>query len=142
MVAILAIAVATTLVLGGTDVTVVAVLREADQVSWTGVVLALWGVYSLIGGFVYGSLSRVPSPVVLLGLLALGTLLVALAGAAVVPARGGAGPGGGTVRTNPRGGGRRGLPPGTTVGPRRSDGVCTARPSRSGWPWARPWRVG
>ncbi|MDG4820651.1 MFS transporter [Asanoa sp. WMMD1127] len=81
MIAILAIAVATTLVLGGTDVTVVAVLREADQVSWTGLVLALWGVYSLIGGFVYGSLSRVPSPVVLLGVLALGTVLVALAGA-------------------------------------------------------------
>jgi MFS family permease len=59
MVAILAIAVATTLVLGGTDVTVVAVLREAGQVSWTGLVLALWGVYSLIGGFVYGSLRLV-----------------------------------------------------------------------------------
>ncbi|MEV4535806.1 MFS transporter [Asanoa sp. NPDC049518] len=80
MVSILAIAAATTLILGGTDVTVVAVLREADQVSWTGVVLALWGVYSLIGGFVYGSLSRVPSLVVLLGVLALGTALVALAG--------------------------------------------------------------
>ncbi|GIF66240.1 MFS transporter [Asanoa ishikariensis] len=81
MVAILAIAAATTLMLGGTDVTVVAVLREADQISWTGLVLALWGVYSLIGGFIYGSLSRVPSLVVLLGVLALGTALVALAGA-------------------------------------------------------------
>ncbi|GIF45567.1 putative MFS family arabinose efflux permease [Asanoa ferruginea] len=80
MVAILAIAVATTLVLGGTDVTVVAVLREAGQVSWTGLVLALWGVYSLIGGFVYGSLRRVPSPLMLLAVLAFGTLLVALAG--------------------------------------------------------------
>ncbi|MEV0713882.1 MFS transporter [Asanoa sp. NPDC050611] len=81
MVAILAIAVATTLVLGGTDVTVVAVLREAGQVGWTGLVLALWGVYSLIGGFIYGSLSRVPSPLVLLSVLAFGTVLVALAGA-------------------------------------------------------------
>ncbi|GAA1893086.1 MFS transporter [Asanoa iriomotensis] len=81
MLAILAIAAATTLVLGGTDVTVVAVLRESDQVGWTGLVLALWGVYSLIGGFVYGSLSRVPSPLVLLAVLALGTVLVALAGA-------------------------------------------------------------
>jgi predicted MFS family arabinose efflux permease len=80
MVAILAIAVATTLVLGGTDVTVVAVLREAGQVSWTGLVLALWGAYSLIGGFVYGSLRRVPSPLVLLATLAFGTLLVAVAG--------------------------------------------------------------
>ncbi|SNS96480.1 Predicted arabinose efflux permease, MFS family [Asanoa hainanensis] len=80
MIAILAIAAATTLMLGGTDVTVVAVLREADQISWTGVVLALWGVYSLIGGFVYGSLSRAPSLVVLLGALGLGTALVALAG--------------------------------------------------------------
>ncbi|GIF73228.1 MFS transporter [Asanoa siamensis] len=80
MVAILAIAVATTMVLGGTDVTVVAVLREADQIGWTGLVLTLWGVFSLVGGFVYGSLSRVPSPLVLLTVLALGTVLVAVAG--------------------------------------------------------------
>jgi len=80
MLAILAIAVATTLVLGGTDVAVVAVLRESGQVGWTGLVLALWGAYSLAGGFVYGSLRRAPSPLVLLAVLAAGTVPVGLAG--------------------------------------------------------------
>ena len=53
---------ASTLVIAGTDVAVVAVLRDAGQVDWTGVVLALWASYSLVGGFTYGALSRpVPS---------------------------------------------------------------------------------
>ena len=37
-------------------------LRDAGQVHWTGVVLALWASCSLVGGFIYGALSRpVPS---------------------------------------------------------------------------------
>jgi predicted MFS family arabinose efflux permease len=80
MVAILAIAMATTLLLGGTDVAVVALLRAAGQVEWTGLVLALWGVYSLVGGFVYGAVRRAPPPLVLLAVLASGTVLVSLAG--------------------------------------------------------------
>jgi predicted MFS family arabinose efflux permease len=80
MVGILAISVATTLVLGGTDVAVVAVLREAGQVQFTGLVLAAWGVYSLAGGFAYGAVRRAPPPVVLLLVLGLFTIPVGFAG--------------------------------------------------------------
>ena len=77
---VLAVSSATTLVLGGTDVAVVAVLRDADQVEWTGAVLAMWGGYSLVGGFAYGMVSRPFSPLVLVGLLGLCTIPVGLGG--------------------------------------------------------------
>jgi predicted MFS family arabinose efflux permease len=73
LVAVLAAAAATTCVLAGTDVAVVAVLREAGRVEWTGLALAVWGAYSMAGGFVYGALPRGPSLVVLLGLLSVFT---------------------------------------------------------------------
>ncbi|ROT31726.1 MFS transporter [Micromonospora sp. HM5-17] len=77
---LLAITAATTLVLGGTDVAVVAVLRAADQVAWTGLVVALWGAYSLLGGFAYGAVRRPPPPVLLVLLLGLCTIPVGLGG--------------------------------------------------------------
>ncbi|HET6215193.1 MAG TPA: MFS transporter [Micromonosporaceae bacterium] len=72
--------VASTLILGGADVSVVAVLREAGQLGFTSVVLPLWGAYSMAGGFVYGTLRRSPRPLVLVGLLGLATIPVGLAG--------------------------------------------------------------
>ncbi|MET8232620.1 MFS transporter [Micromonospora sp. NPDC005298] len=63
-----------TLVIAGTDVTVVAVLRDAGQVDWSGVVLALWASYSLVGGFTYGALSRPVSSVGLAVVLGLVTI--------------------------------------------------------------------
>ncbi|MEV4754630.1 MFS transporter [Micromonospora sp. NPDC049559] len=80
LVGILAIGSASTLVLGGTDVSVVAVLREAGEVDWTGAVMAMWAVYSLVGGFAYGAVARPPSVRWLLTLLSLGTMLVGLGG--------------------------------------------------------------
>jgi MFS family permease len=80
LVGVLAGGTAATLVLGGTDVAVVAVLREVDQVGWTGVVLALWGAYSLAGGFAYGAASRPVSPLLLVALLSLCTIPVGLGG--------------------------------------------------------------
>jgi predicted MFS family arabinose efflux permease len=77
---VLAIGAATTLVLGGTDVAVVAVLRDAGQVGWTGAVLAMWGAYSLVGGFAYGAAARPPSPLRLVTLLSLFTIPVGLGG--------------------------------------------------------------
>jgi|HigsolmetaAR206D_1030411.scaffolds.fasta_scaffold01380_3 MFS family permease len=77
---LLAVTAASTLVLGGSDVAVVAVLREADQVAWTGLVLALWGAYSLVGGFAYGAVRRPPAPVLLVLLLGLCTVPVGLGG--------------------------------------------------------------
>lgn len=78
--AVLLAAVACTFVLAGTDVGVVAVLREAGQVEWTGLVFALWSVYSIGGGFVYGALPHSPHPLVITGLLGLATIPIGLAG--------------------------------------------------------------
>lgn len=80
MVAMLAVSVATTVVLVGSDISIVAVLRESGQVGWTGAVLALWGGYSLTGGFGYGVAPRALPPYVLLALLGLATIPVGLAG--------------------------------------------------------------
>lgn len=75
---VLATCVATTLVLTGTDVGVVAALRDMGHQSWVGWELAVWGAGSAIGGLVYGALRRPPSLPVLLGLLSVMTLPPAL----------------------------------------------------------------
>jgi MFS family permease len=80
LVAVLAVSLAATLVLSGTDVAVIAVLRSAGELSWTGVVLALWAVYSLIGGFAYGTVRRGLPPVLLLAPMAVLTIPVGLGG--------------------------------------------------------------
>jgi len=69
-----------TVVLAGTDVSVVATLRQAGELSWTGVVIASWCAWSLIGGFVHGSLRRALPALVLSELLCLLTIPVGLAG--------------------------------------------------------------
>ncbi len=77
--AVLLMSAAAVLVLGATDVSIVAALREMDHQSWIGWELAVWGLGSAVGGLTYGALHRtVPVPV-LLGLLAAATLPVALA---------------------------------------------------------------
>lgn len=80
LIAVLAISSAATLVLSGTDVAVVAVLQESGEVRWTGAVLALWAVYSLLGGFAYGMVRRGLPPLLLLAPMALLTIPVGLAG--------------------------------------------------------------
>ncbi|PKW28291.1 MFS transporter [Phycicoccus duodecadis] len=51
-----------TLVLAGSDLGFVAMMRAFDAVPELGLVLAVWGLGSLIGGLVYGALSReIPS---------------------------------------------------------------------------------
>jgi MFS family permease len=68
-----------TLVLGATDVVVVAVLKHAGELSWASLVLPVWGAYSILGGLVYGGLRRVPGPISLILLLGLCTVPLALA---------------------------------------------------------------
>ncbi|SDP07838.1 Predicted arabinose efflux permease, MFS family [Pedococcus dokdonensis] len=72
-------AAATTLVLGGTDIAIVAALRDFDAQSSIGWVLAVWGFGSLLGGLVYGGMKRSVSAFWLLGGLALVTVPMALA---------------------------------------------------------------
>ena len=67
------------LVLAGSEVAVVAQLRHLGHLSFTGAVFVIWGVTSIVGGFVYGALHReIPPAVVLLGLAVL-TLPIGLA---------------------------------------------------------------
>src|SRR5919202_1881829 len=77
--AVLAASAAATLVLSGTDVGVVAVLRSHDAVTFTGVVFAAWSLGSMTGAAVYGALRRPISPLILLGGLAVLTIPVGLA---------------------------------------------------------------
>lgn len=76
--------IATTIVLTGTDVGVVAALRDFHRPESIGWVLALWGLGSLVGGLVYGAWHRSYSVFWLLGGLAVTTAPVAFAGS--VPA--------------------------------------------------------
>jgi MFS family permease len=77
--AILAVAAGATVVLAGTDVAVVALLREHDAVRLTGLVFAGWGIGSMAGGLIYGGLRREVSPFGMLFALALLTVPVGLA---------------------------------------------------------------
>src|SRR4051812_33418007 len=77
--AVLAMAAASTLVLTGTDIGIVAALRHMGHQTWIGWVLGVWGLGSAVGGFVYGALHRTIPVAVLLGLLAGTTLPVAFA---------------------------------------------------------------
>jgi MFS family permease len=77
--AVLGASAAATLVLSGTDVGVVAVLRAHDAVTFTGVVFAAWSVGSILGAVVYGALRRPVSPLLLLGGLAVLTIPIGLA---------------------------------------------------------------
>ena len=69
-----------TVVLAGTDVSIVATLRRAGELSWSGLVIAAWCVWSLLGGFVHGSLTRSLPALALMELLCLLTIPVGLAG--------------------------------------------------------------
>jgi MFS family permease len=74
------------LVLAGSEVAVVAQLRHLGHLPFTGVVFVVWGVTSMVGGFVYGALHReISPPVVLLGLSLL-TLPIGLANGPVTVA--------------------------------------------------------
>lgn len=68
-----------TFVLSGTDLGIVARMRELGSPTSIGIVLGLWGLGSLLGALVYGGLSRSISTFWLLGGLALVTLPMGLA---------------------------------------------------------------
>lgn len=72
---VLGVAGAATIVLGGTEVSIVATLRAHQQTGWAGLVIIAWCLASLVGGFIHGAM---PKP---LGMLT----LVALLGALTVP---------------------------------------------------------
>jgi MFS family permease len=69
-----------TVVLVGTDVSIVATLRHAGELGWSGLVIAIWCGWSLLGGLVYGALSRPVPALLLAALLGVLTIPVGLAG--------------------------------------------------------------
>ncbi len=79
-VAVLGAAAACTVVLGGTDVSIVAALRATADAAAIGWVLSVWAAGSLVGGLVYGAWHRSISVFWLLGGLAVSTIPVAFAG--------------------------------------------------------------
>jgi MFS family permease len=79
LVAVLGCGVATVLVLAGTDVSLIAHLRADGAIELSGVIFAAWGVGSIVGGLVYGAVSRPVPPFVLLLGLSLLTIPVGLA---------------------------------------------------------------
>jgi len=78
-VAVCATAAATTIVLSGSDIAIVAALRDFGEIALIGPVLAIWGLGSIIGGLVYGALSRSIQAFLLLAGLSLTTIPIALA---------------------------------------------------------------
>lgn len=79
MTAVLVMAFGATVLLGGTDLAIVATLKAAGQVSWAAVVVAVYGAASIVGGLVYGALTRPLPTWLLLALLGPATVLAGLA---------------------------------------------------------------
>ncbi|HET7279665.1 MAG TPA: MFS transporter [Dermatophilaceae bacterium] len=77
--AICTAAAAGTVVLGGTDIGIVAALRSFGAQPSIGIVLSVWGFGSLLGGLVYGGLHRSVPAFALLAALAVVTVPMALA---------------------------------------------------------------
>lgn len=78
-IALCAAAAATTIVLVGSEVAVVAALKDWGSTGSLGLVFAGWGIGSIIGGLVYGGMSRSISPFLMLLGLAVITAPMALA---------------------------------------------------------------
>ena len=74
-----AAAAATTIVVSGCDIAIVAALRRFDTISLIGPVLAIWGLGSVIGGLAYGIVHRAIPAFLLLGGLSLATIPIVLA---------------------------------------------------------------
>ena len=79
LLAVLGAALGATVVLAGTDVGIVAALREAQAIGMTWLVFGAWGVASITGALVYGAVTRPIHPMGLLLALALLTVPVGLA---------------------------------------------------------------
>jgi predicted MFS family arabinose efflux permease len=69
-----------TVALSGADISFTASMRAFGQINLLGVVIAVWCLASLVGGFVYGTRSRRRDPLLLLVLLAGLTIVLAIAG--------------------------------------------------------------
>ncbi|MBB5081869.1 MFS transporter [Nonomuraea endophytica] len=79
MIAVLTMGFGVAMLLSGVDLAIVATLQATGQLSWAAVVVAVFGVTSVVGGLVYGALPRPMPTWLLLGLLGLVTIPAGLA---------------------------------------------------------------
>ncbi|GAB2759060.1 MFS transporter [Sinomonas soli] len=79
VVVVMAVAAGAGMVLSGTDVGIVAILREHGQGGELGVVFFFWCFASLVGGLLYGAMHRPVSPLVLLTAMSVLTIPMGLA---------------------------------------------------------------
>jgi predicted MFS family arabinose efflux permease len=77
--AVLVATMATTVILYGSDLGLVAILQQAGEASWIGLVVAIWCLASLVGGFLYGAARRSRSVFGLVALLGITSIPVGLA---------------------------------------------------------------
>lgn len=70
---------ATTIVLGGTEVSIIATLRTHEQTQWAGLVIIAWCLSSLVGGFIHGAMPKPFNMLTLVALLGALTIPVGLA---------------------------------------------------------------
>jgi MFS family permease len=80
LVSVLVATAACTIVLAGTDVAIIAAMRDTGHVSWTGLVMAVWALASMAGGFIYGALRRGISALAMAVLLGVCTMPVGVLG--------------------------------------------------------------
>lgn len=78
LLALLGVTAVATFVVAATELGLVAVLKADSATRWTGLVLAVWGLASMAGGFVYGALARGFSPLVIVGGMAALTIPMGL----------------------------------------------------------------
>jgi MFS family permease len=79
LISLLAAGVAVTFILSATDLTIVATLRESGAVRFTGLAIALWCAYSLVGGLIFGAMHRRVSVFALIAAMGVLTIPVGLA---------------------------------------------------------------
>ncbi|MFI6326432.1 MFS transporter [Nonomuraea sp. NPDC050556] len=77
-VALLGTVAAATFVLTATELSLVATMNRAGDTAWVGLAVAIWCLYSLVGGFVYGGLPRGFSPLAIILVMGLLTVPVGL----------------------------------------------------------------
>jgi MFS family permease len=78
--ALLGVTLAATFVLAAAELSVVAVLKADSATRWTGLVIGLMALSSMVGGFLYGALPRGFSPLVMIGGIAALTVPLGLVG--------------------------------------------------------------
>ena len=80
LLALLGVTLAATFVLAAAELSVVAVLKADSATRWTGMVIGIMALASLVGGFLYGALPRGFSPLVMIGGIAALTVPLGLVG--------------------------------------------------------------